>query len=130
MAITKELRVDKKYFVKELSTLDNYVLSNEIQKVVLEPGEIKTLTFENELKKGQIKIIKVDEYNNEIKLEGIEYSLMDKNNNVLETLITDKNRRSYIEKIPNNSKVVFEGSKNKSELHFKWRNNWNYIRIW
>jgi len=119
MAITKELRVDKKYFVKELSTLDNYVLSNEIQKVVLEPGEIKTLTFENELKKGQIKIIKVDEYNNEIKLEGIEYSLMDKNNNVLETLITDKNRRSYIEKIPNNSKVVFEGSKNKSELHFK-----------
>ena len=91
MAITKELRVDKKYFVKELSTLDNYVLSNEIQKVVLEPGEIKTLTFENELKKGQIKIVKVDKDNNEIHLSGVEFQILDEDNNIVDTIITGEN---------------------------------------
>jgi len=91
MATTKELRVDKTYFVKELSTLDNYVLSNDIQKVVLEPGEIKTLTFENELKKGQIKIIKVDKDNNEIHLSGVEFQIIDEDDNIVDTIITGEN---------------------------------------
>jgi len=44
---------------------------------------------------------------------------MDENNNVLETLITDKNRRSYIKEISNYSKIIFKGRKNKSELQLK-----------
>ena len=47
--------------------------------------------IENELKKGQIKIIKVDKDNNEVKLEGVKFEILDENDNVLETIITNEN---------------------------------------
>ena len=34
-------------------------------------------TIENELKKGQIRVIKVDKDNNEVKLEGVEFEVLD-----------------------------------------------------
>ena len=48
-------------------------------------------TIENELKKGQIKVIKVDKDNNEVKLEGVKFDVLDADDNVLETIITNKN---------------------------------------
>ena len=33
------------------------------------------VTIENELKKGQIKVIKVDKENNEVKLEGVKFGV-------------------------------------------------------
>src|SRR5699024_1400300 len=58
------------------------------------------VTVENELKKGQIKIIKVDEENNEIKLENVKFVVMDKDGKVLEELITDKNGEAITQKYP------------------------------
>jgi len=114
--------------LKEIETIYGYSLNTESKTLKLESNKVIDVIFENEVKKGQVKIIKVDKDNNEIKLEGIEFNLMDENNNVLETLITDKNRRSYIKEISNYSKIIFKGRKNKSELQLKWRNNRNYIR--
>lgn len=45
---------------------------------------------ENELKKGQIKIIKVDKDNNEVKLEGVAFEVLDLNNNILERITTNQ----------------------------------------
>ena len=59
-----------------------------------------TNTIENELKKGQIKVIKVDKDNNEIKLENVKFKVMDENGNLLEELITDKNGEAITSKYP------------------------------
>ena len=50
-----------------------------------------TKNIENELKKGQVKVIKVDKDNNEVKLEGVEFEVLDENDKVLEKIITDEN---------------------------------------
>lgn len=47
--------------------------------------------IENELKKGQIRVIKVDKDNNEVKLEGVKFDVLDEDGNVLETIVTDEN---------------------------------------
>ena len=57
-------------------------------------------TIENELKKGQIRVIKVDEDNNEVKLEGVEFEVLDENGNVLEKIITDENGEALTQRYP------------------------------
>lgn len=55
---------------------------------------------ENELKKGQIRIIKVDKDNNQIKLEGVKFNVFDKDNNLLETIVTNENGEALTQKYP------------------------------
>ena len=43
--------------------------------------------IENELKKGQINIIKVDEEDNEVKLQGVEFEVLDEKGNILEKIM-------------------------------------------
>ena len=57
-------------------------------------------TIENELKKGQIRVIKVDKDNNEVKLEGVEFEVLDENGNVLEKIITDENGEALTQRYP------------------------------
>lgn len=57
-------------------------------------------TVENELKKGQVKVIKVDEDNNEIKLQGVEFEVLDSNGNVLEKIVTDENGEALTQRYP------------------------------
>lgn len=40
--------------------------------------------------KGQVKVIKVDKDNNEVKLEGVEFEVLDENDKVLEKLLLMK----------------------------------------
>ena len=51
------IRDYSKLTIREKETLENYVLNDTPQTVVLEAEQIKTVTFTNELKKGQIKVI-------------------------------------------------------------------------
>ena len=51
----------------------------------------KEVQVENELKKGQIKVIKVDKDNNEVKLKGVKFDVLDKDGKVLETIVTNSN---------------------------------------
>lgn len=80
--------------------MNNYVLSDEVKTVVLKEDEIKSLKFENEKKKGQIEIIKVDAENNEIKLEGVTFEILDKEKNVVDIVITDENGRAITKGLP------------------------------
>lgn len=93
-AVTKRLPIDQEYTIKETITNEKYVLNDEIVKVTLEQDKIKSMTFENEQRKGQIEIIKVDSENNEIKLEGVTFEIIDSNGNVVDTIVTDSNGKA------------------------------------
>lgn len=87
-ALTKLLPIDKEYKVQEIKTLENYVLGEETKTVTLQENQITSLTFVNEKKKGQIEVIKVDKDNNEVKLKGVSFNVLDSLGNVVDCIIT------------------------------------------
>ena len=110
-AISKKLPIDQEYTVQETNTLENYVLTEEPQTVILKEDQITNLTFTNEKKKGQIKVIKIDEDNNEIKLEGVEFKVYDESGNVVDTLKTDKNGEAISKRLPIDQEYTIQESK-------------------
>ena len=105
-AISKRLPINQIYTVKETKTNEFYVLTETPKTIVLEQDKVKDLKFTNELKKGQIKVIKVDEDNHEIKLEGVTFDVLDENKNVVDTLITNANGEAITKMLPINQKYT------------------------
>lgn len=85
------IRDYSKITIREKETLQNYILNDTPQTITLEADQIKTVTFTNELKKGQVKVIKVDLDNKEVKLKGVEFKVYDQDNNLVDTITTDEN---------------------------------------
>lgn len=85
------LRDFKQIYLKEVSTNEFYKLNDKKIEVTLEENEIKDVIVENEKKKGQIKVIKVDLDNNEIRIPNVEFNVYDEAGKVVDTLITDEN---------------------------------------
>ena len=79
----KDLRIGD-YSLIEKETNKWYNLAEDTE-VEVEWNLTKELQIENELKKGSIKIIKVDEEDNEVKLENVKFKVMDKDGNVFRT---------------------------------------------
>lgn len=77
-----------------MKTLDEYAINDEPLTVELTENEVTDITIENERIKGKVEITKVDVKDNSKVLEGAKFGLYDENNNLIETLITDKNRKS------------------------------------
>lgn len=94
------IRDFEKLIVKEKSTLENYKLNDEEQTIILEENQITNITFENEKKKGQIEIIKVDKDNNEVKLEGVKFNIIGENGELIQELITDENGQALSDRLP------------------------------
>lgn len=92
----KNLRIGT-YILKETKTNKWYNLAKDTN-IEVKWNETTKVTVENELKKGQVKIVKVDKENNEIKLQGVKFKVMDKNGNTLEELTTDKNGEVFTKK--------------------------------
>ena len=105
------MRIDKKYTVQESKTLENYVLNETLQTVILAQDQITDITFTNELKKGQVKVIKVDKENNEVKLQGVEFKVYDEDNNIVDTLITDENGEATSKRLRIDKKYTVQESK-------------------
>ena len=108
------IRDYSKLTIREKETLQNYVLNETPQTVTLEADQIKTITFTNELKKGQIKVIKVDQDNNEVKLEGVEFNVYDEDNNLVDTLITDENGEATSKRLRIDKQYVVQETKTLS----------------
>ena len=108
------IRDFSKLTIVEKETLSNYVLNETPQTVTLTEDQIKDVTFENELKKGQIKVIKVDKDNNEVKLEGVEFKVYDEDNNLVDTLITDENGEATSKRLRIDKKYTIVESKTLS----------------
>lgn len=87
------------YSLIETKTNKWYNLAEDTN-VEVEWDSTKEVTIENELKKSQIRIIKVDQEENEVKLENVKFRVMDKDNNVLEELITNENGEAITQKYP------------------------------
>ena len=85
----KNLRTGN-YKLIETKTNKWYNLANDTE-IKVEWDKETTKNIENELKKGQVKVIKVDKDNNEVKLEGVEFEVLDENDKVLEKIITNEN---------------------------------------
>src|SRR5699024_6740560 len=94
----KDLRIGD-YSLIEKETNKWYNLAEDTD-VEVEWNLTKELQIENELKKGSIRIIKVDKENNEVKLENVKFKVMDKDGNVLEEIITDENGEAETSSYP------------------------------
>lgn len=106
-AISKRLPINQKYTIVETQTKQEYKLTEETQTVVLKQDEIKGVVFENELKKGQVKVIKIDKDNNEIRLPGVTFEILDSNMNVIEEIVTDYNGEAISSRLPSVNKEYF-----------------------
>ena len=112
-AITERysLRDFEKLYLKETETLENYVLNDEEKEIVLEANQITTMTFENEKKKGEIEVIKVDKDNHEVKLEGVVFEVYNSNGDIVDTLVTDKEGKAKSIRLPiDDEYTVYEKS--------------------
>lgn len=87
------------YTLRETLTKKEYNLTID-QNVVINWNETMEYKVENEKKKGQIRIIKVDADYNEVKLEGVEFQIIDKNNNIIETIKTNSEGEAVTSRIP------------------------------
>lgn len=106
---TYQTNVDGEIYIENLRIGNYKLIETETNKwynlaedteIKIEWDSITNTTIENELKKAQVKVIKVDKDNNEIKLEGVTFEVLDENNNVLERIITDKNGEALTSKYP------------------------------
>ena len=115
-AISKKLRIDKEYILQETKTLENYVLNEETQTVRLEQDKITDVIFTNELKKGQIRVIKVDADNKEVRLQGVKFNVLDENGDIVDTLITNENGIAISKELVKNKYKVKEKTSGKYYL--------------
>lgn len=114
--------------IKETEVPANYVLSKEEKEVVLKWGEKTYVEFENELKKGNLRIIKVDKDNNEILLEGVKFGIYDKDGNLVEKVVTDEKGEVNIKDLPIGDYTIKEIETKKGykpteekEIKIKWK---------
>jgi uncharacterized surface anchored protein len=102
------------YILRETLTKKEYKLALD-QDVTIEWNETFEIKVENEKKKGQIKIIKVDSDYNEVKLAGVEFQVIDKNNHIIETVKTDENGEAKTSRLPLGEYTIKEVSLGTNE---------------
>ena len=100
-----------KLYIQEIETKEQYKLNEKKIEVKLEANKVTTVQVENEVKKGKIKIIKVDRDDNKIKLAGVEFEVYDEQNNLVQTLVTDKNGEAETKNLPANQKYTIRETK-------------------
>lgn len=76
----------------EISTNENYILDSTPKKIEIAYAESKSMTIGNEIKKGNLIVYKVDEYNNRITLGNVTFDLYSEEfDKVIGTYTTDSN---------------------------------------
>lgn len=85
--------------IKETEAVGKYRVNNEELKVYIEYDQTKEIQIENELKKGSIKIIKIDKNDSKIKLENVKFQILDESDNVIQEGRTDQNGEIVFEDI-------------------------------
>ena len=94
--------------VKEIESAKNYELMSEEKIIDIGYDESKELLLENELKKGQIKVIKVDADDNKIRIEGAKFEIYDESGKIIKTVVTDKNGEAKVMGLPVNRKYTIK----------------------
>ena len=94
----KDLRIGN-YKLKEISTNKWYNLA-ENQDLQINWDETTKTIVEDELKKGQIRIIKIDKEDKKIRIPNVTFEVQDVNGNILEKITTDENGEALTSKYP------------------------------
>lgn len=93
-----------KYIIKEIETLDNYILDTNEYNVNIEYVDQytkvikKEISIKNKLEKGKLYFKKIDDATNE-GLAGVLIGIYDSNNNKICELLTDKNGNIYLDNL-------------------------------
>lgn len=87
------------YILRETLTKKEYNLAVD-QDVTVNWNETMEIKVKNEKKKGQIKIVKLDADYNEVRLEGVEFQIIDINNHIIETIKTNLQGVATSSRIP------------------------------
>jgi uncharacterized surface anchored protein len=107
-AVSKEYpSVNRTYYIKELETIDGYNIDEEVYEIKLIDYETLEMNFENEKIKGNLKIIKVDSDDSNIKLSGVKFELYDENMKLLEKLETDENGEIISKEYPTFNRIYY-----------------------
>lgn len=84
------IRDYQKLYLHETKTNEFYKINDKQIEVELKANQIKTITFENEKKKGQVEVIKIDKDNNEVKIPNVTFEIYDEENNLVDTIVTSE----------------------------------------
>ena len=98
-AVSSKLPIGK-YSIKETKTNVKYILNEEIIEVKVNEDQTSKLQIENEKKKGQIEIHKVDADNNEYGIKDVEFVILDEKGKIVEKLITNEKGYAVSSKLP------------------------------
>lgn len=79
-----------KIILTEIKTQKQYILDKEPKEITIGYDEIASIDITNKYKTGNLKIIKVDKDNQDVKLEKVEFDLIDSNGNIVKHLITNE----------------------------------------
>ena len=96
------------YWIKELETLPSHILNTEVKKVTVNGGDTQRVDYTNEIIKGRIKVIKVDEETGE-RLPGAEFDVIDKETSqVVDKLVTGADGSATSKLLPFKEYIVKE----------------------
>lgn len=108
--------VDGEIFVENLRTGD-YIIHEETTnkwykeaedaKVTINTNEITEIKIFNELKKGQVKIVKQNSEDSNIHIANVKFNVMNKEGKILETIITDSNGEATTKKYPIQNQYIY-----------------------
>ena len=99
-------------YIKEIETVGKYELDSTERKINLKYDDIQEIKIENKLQKGNIKIIKIDKENKEVKLANVKFELKDEEGNIINEGITDKNGELYFNDLVIGKYTVIEKETN------------------
>ena len=98
---------DGKYYVREISVPQGYVIDTEVKTFYVGYGETSSITWYNTPTQGQIQIIKKSADDNVINglpagslLEGAVFEIYDRGGNIVDTIKTNKNGRAASKTLP------------------------------
>ena len=92
-ALTKEypIRDYSNIRIREIKTNEYYELNREPINIKLEDNKVETIIVKNKKKQGQIRVVKIDKDNNEIRIPNVVFNVMDLDGNIVEQLTTNEN---------------------------------------
>lgn len=88
-----------KYILREETAPYGYKIANDVAFEVTETKEIQKVSMKDEAVSGKIIIEKTNEYTGK-GIAGVEFEIRDKDGNVIETLVTDKNGHAESKELP------------------------------
>lgn len=99
--------INTKYYLKEIEAPEEYNIMEKMLEIELLTDETIEINIENEKKKGNIKLQKLDSADSNVKLQGVKFELYDENMNLLEILETDKEGVAVSKKYPSVNKKYY-----------------------